>query len=180
MGKVSRVSKGKEVRPTFYVFCEGESEEVYISFIKTTHRIPIQIKSKVAKNKLNQKYVSRVLKLYQPHKKDKCFLMYDLDVPEMLNKLRAIRDSVLLVSNPCIELWYILHTCNHSYAASTHQCITQLEGICKGYKKGFICDKLKNELKTGEAKASSRAKKLTLYDNPSTSVFLLLDEINRV
>ncbi len=180
MGKGRRVSKGKEVKPTFYVFCEGESEEAYISFIKATHRIPIQIRSKVAKNKINQKYVNRVLKLYQPHRKDKCYLMYDLDVPGMLNRLKDIKGSTLLVSNPCIELWYILHTCNHNYAASTHQCITQLERICKEYKKGFISDKLKNELKTGEAKASSRAKKLTLHDNPSTSVYLLIDEINRV
>lgn len=46
MAKYTRKSKGKEIKPTFFVFCEGESEEVYISFIRSTYRVPIQITAK--------------------------------------------------------------------------------------------------------------------------------------
>jgi hypothetical protein len=183
MSKYQRQSKGKEIRPTFFVFCEGESEEAYISFIRNKYRVPIQIRSKVAKNKINQKYVTGILKPFQKQEKDKYFLLYDLDVPEMLEKLQSINDTILLVSDPCIELWYILHTCNHSGEATSAQCITQLEGICKGYRKGTICDKLKQELISGEENACKWAKKLALrnnFDNPSTSVYILIDELKKV
>jgi hypothetical protein len=180
MGKYQRHSKGKEIKPTFFMFCEGESEEAYISFIRGKYRVPIQIKSKVAKNKINQKYVNRILKPFPKHKKDKYFLLYDLDVPEMLIRLQSIKDAILLVSNPCIELWYILHICNYSAEATSPQCVAQLERICRDYRKGSICDKLRHELTTGEEGASKRAKKLTLFNNPSTSVYLLLDELKKV
>jgi len=90
MAKYQRKSKGKEIRPTFFVFCEGESEEAYISFIRRIYRVPFTIKSKVAKNSISQEYVSRILKPLQKHEKDKYFLMYDLDVREMLEKLRQL------------------------------------------------------------------------------------------
>lgn len=134
----------------------------------------------MAKNKINQQYVNRILKQFPKQKKDKHFLLYDLDVREMLGKLQAIKDTILLVSNPCIELWYVLHTCNHTAEANSAQCVAQLERICKGYKKGLICDKLKRELITGSKDACKRAKKLTLYNNPSTSIYRLIDELEKV
>lgn len=180
MVKHPRKSKGKEIKPTFFVFCEGESEEAYISFIRSKYHVPIQIKSKVAKNKINQKYVTRIVSTLPKHEKDKYFLLYDLDIPKMLEKLRSIRNTILLVSNPCIELWFILHTCNHGAEATSQQCTAQLVGICKDYKKGFICDKLRQKLTTGEEDAYRRAKKLTLSANPSTSVYKLIDELKKV
>lgn len=180
MAKHLRKSKGKEIKPTFLIFCEGESEEAYITFIRNAYQVPIQIRARVAKNKINQQYVNRILKQVPKHDKDKYFLLYDLDVPEMLEKLQSIKDAILLVSNPCIELWYILHKYNHTAEATSSQCIGQLERICKGYRKGFICDKLKHELVTGGDDAYKRAKKLTLYNNPSTSVYKLIDELRKV
>jgi len=32
-----------------------------------------------------------------------------IDAPEMLEKLHSIKKAILLLSNPCFELWYILH-----------------------------------------------------------------------
>jgi hypothetical protein len=180
MAKYPRRSKGKEIKPTFFVFCEEESEEAYISFIRSKFRVPIQIKAKVAKNKINQKYVNRILGPLPKHYKDKYFLLYDLDRPEMLEKLQCINDAILLLSNPCIELWFILHICNHTAEVNSQQILEKLERICREYKKGIICGKLRNELASGEEKAIANAKKHTLYNNPSTSVYLLLEELNKV
>ena len=177
MAKHPRRSKGKEINPTFFVFCEGESEEAYISFIRSKYRVSIQIKSKVAKNKINQQYVNRILNALPKHVKDKFFLFYDLDVPEILERLRSIKDAILLVSNPCLELWYILHTCNHNSVSSSQQIISQLDRICRGYRKGSICTRLKHELSTGEEQACRRAKLLKKYSNPSTTVYQLLEQI---
>mgnify|MGYP001267593180 FL=1 len=177
MAKRSRQSKGKEIRPTYFVFCEGESEEAYIAHIRSKYRVPIDIKTKVSKNRINQQYVNRVLRFFPTHKKDMTFLFYDLDVPEMLARLQLIDGAVLLVSNPCLELWYILHTCNHSAERTSQQIISQLDRICHGYIKGSICHRLKHKFTTGEDQACARAKKLTAFNNPSTTVYRLIDQI---
>src|SRR5664280_170393 len=180
MGKYSRRSKGKEIKPTFFVFCEGESEEAYISFLKSRYHVPIQIKYKVARNKINQKYVKRILGPIPKHEKDKYFLLYDLDIPEVVERLNAIKGTILLVSNPCIELWYILHTCNHNAETTSQQCLAQLERIYHDYRKGSICDRLRLRLTTGEEKAITRAKLLPQYRNPSTSIFLFIEELRKI
>jgi hypothetical protein len=81
MAKDQRKSRGKEINPTFFVFCEGESEEAYICYIRSKYRVPIQIKSKIAKNKINNRYVKDILRPLPKHKKDKLFLLYDIDTP---------------------------------------------------------------------------------------------------
>lgn len=162
------------------MFCEGESEEAYIGFIRRKYRIPIEIKSKISRTRISQKYVLRVLNYLPKHEKDRHFLLYDIDRPEMLEKLQSISGSILLVSNPSIELWFILHTCNHTAEATAEQILTKLERICRNYRKGFICDKLRHELNTGADSACKRARKLVLYNNPSTSVYRLIDEIKNV
>lgn len=176
MSRIQRPSR--VIRPTFFVFCEGESEEAYISYIRQKYRVPIEIKSRVARNNINSGYVNRILKQFPKHAKDKLFLLYDLDVPEMLARLQSIRNAILLVSNPCLELWYILHTCNHSAEATSEQCLAQLVRINRTYKKGHINPKLRRELDTGVELACKRAKKLELYDNPSTGVYLLIEELS--
>lgn len=180
MAKYPRKSKGKEIRPTFFVFCEGESEESYISFIRSKYRIPIKIKSKISSSGISQKYVSNFLRFQPTHEKDRNFLLYDIDRPEMLEKLQSISGSILLVSNPCIELWFILHICNHTAEATSEEMLRKLKRKCKNYKKGYICEELKDKLNTRIDDACNRAKDLCLYNNPSTSVFRLIDEIKNI
>lgn len=43
MGRQIRKSKGKTMKPNFFVFCEGESEVAYISHLRSQYRAPIQI-----------------------------------------------------------------------------------------------------------------------------------------
>jgi len=168
------------IRPTFFVFCEGESEEAYISYLRSKYRVPIEIETKVARNKINQEYVRRILKPLLKYEKDKYFLLYDLDVPDMLHKLQSIKNTILLASNPCIELWFILHTCSHNAESTSDQCVSQLERIVRTYRKGFIGDRLKHELESGEDIACTRAGRLSLYNNPSTSVYRLIEELKKV
>lgn len=41
-------SKGKKINPHFWVFCEGETEEAYIRFLRSEYRLPIEIIPKIA------------------------------------------------------------------------------------------------------------------------------------
>ncbi len=175
-----RISKGKKINPTFFVFCEGESEEAYISFLRRLFRVPIEIYVKTAGNRINQKYINNSINNHTRHPKDKIYLLYDIDVPGMLERLSGIRNSILLVSNPCFELWYILHYCNHTGEITTQACIEKFHRICKDYRKGYISPKHKERLSVEMDKAVQRAKKLTLHQNPSTSVYLIIEELGKI
>ena len=180
MANFKRKSKGKEIKPTFFVFCEGESEDAYVSHLRSCYRIPIEIASKIAGNRITQNYINNTLKHRPKHEKDKCFLLYDIDAPKMLEKLNSINNNILLASNPCFELWYILHFCNQTAYINTKDCNDKFLNVCKEYKKGEIPIKLKEKLKEHVSKAIERAKNHTLYDNPSTSVYLLIEELNNI
>lgn len=178
MGNHKRKSKGKTIRPTFFIFCEGESEDVYVSFLRAHYRVSIQIITKISRNRISQKYINKALDSLPRHTKDKLFLLYDIDAPGMLDKLQSINNAILLTSNPCFELWYILHYKNQTAAITTRQCINKITVLCLNYKKGFICDKLRAKLLKDTTRAVARARKLTLYQNPSTSIYILIDELN--
>lgn len=178
MARHNRISKGKAIKPTFFVFCEGESEDAYVSFLKSMFRVPIEICTKIAGNRITQKYISNSLKHKPTHHKDKIFLMYDLDAPRMLEKLQSIKKTILLVSNPCFELWYILHHCNQTSHITSTECVAKFERMHKDYKKGEISQTLKRKLIDKIDHAISCAKKLNLNNNPSTSIYLLIEELN--
>ena len=167
----------RKINPTFFVFCEGETEKEYINFLRSKYRIPIEIKSKVSGNRISQKYINNFLKGKLTSPKDKIFLMYDLDVAEILDKLQAIKKGNLLVSNPCIELWFLLHHQNQNANLNSSECIRKLEQFWTEYKKGDLTENTKRKLIDNKSKAISRAKKLKLFNNPSTNVFEILDAL---
>jgi hypothetical protein len=53
--------------------------------------------------------------------------MYDLDAPKMLERLQKIRSATLLVSNPCIEIWYLLHYKEQKAELNCQICNKELE-----------------------------------------------------
>ncbi len=92
-----------------------------------------------------------------------------------------IEETVLLASNPCIELWFLLHYKNKSTLIDTNECIKQLSNRNRNtYKKGIIDDKLKAKFIEKCDNACRRSKQLKLYDNPSSNVYILIEELEKV
>ncbi len=180
MAKNQRVSKGKTIKPTCFIFCEGESEDAYIGLLKRQYRVPVEITTKVAGSSISRKYIDKTLKLKSQHPKDKIFLLYDLDVPEITERLKSISGTILLASNPCFELWYILHYDNHATTFNSKECVQKFSKICENYKKGKLSPNLETKLTEGRAAAIIRAKKLTKYENPSTTAYLLIEELEAI
>ena len=122
------------------------------------------------------------MKSYQSFKKDKVFLVYDIDVVGFLDKLLTIQkviDSTLITSNPCFELWYLLHFTNQTAEISSDKCIKKLENVSKSYQKGRINLNLLNKLDEKKVDAIKRAKNLSHPDNPSTNVHIFIAELER-
>lgn len=172
--------RGRKINPTYFIFCEGETEEAYIKFLRSFFRISsIHIHSRVAGNKITASYIQNYKKDKPEHEKDKTYLMYDADLPKVIQRLKKIKNCELLLSNPCIELWFFLHYKNHKSHADCRYFIDELTKKNKGYHKGLIDQKLTARLEQKMTVASSRAKELEHSDikNPSTTIFAFIEKL---
>ena len=163
------------MKPIFFVFCEGETEMEYVRFLKSLYRAPIQVIIKKGKSNISEDVIEHSKREYVTTGKDKVFLMYDLDVDGMIEHLQKIPNTELLVSNPCIELWFILHYQEQKTAISTERCIQLMQKVSKEYKKGILSDREKKVLADNRNLATERAKCLEAYQNPSTTIYQLLE-----
>ena len=175
MGRQTRKSKGKTMKPNFFVFCEGESEVAYISHLRSQYRVPIQIIPRKSDSNISLRYIDNCKREYVATKNDKTFLMYDLDVDGMLTHLQSIPDAVLLVSNPCVELWYLLHFEKCHAELTQNACIKKLKQHLEHYSKGTLALSEKQRLSEKASEATARAKLLEIYKNPSTTIYRLIE-----
>ena len=180
MGRKRQRPRNKKVNPTFFVFCEGETEEQYVKFLRSQYRIPIEIDSKITGQKIDTGYIKRYKKDKPVHDKDKDFLLFDLDAGDILERLERIREASLLVSNPCFELWYMLHYENQTAEIRCRDCRKRLLKMNMEYRRGVINPRLKSVLQENRKDAVRRAKGLHRFNNPSTTVYLLLEALEEV
>jgi len=171
------IDKIREINPHYWVFCEGETEEALVCYFRAKFRISIEIVSKIAGNSITQRFISDYKKGKPTHKKDMDFMLYDADESTTLAKLNKI-DAKLLFSNPCIELWFLLHYKNQTGSLSTQECFRELKSRNKSYKKGSIDRALKEKLDSNVEEACRRAKKLILHENPSSNIFEFIEILN--
>jgi hypothetical protein len=144
--------------------------------LKSEYRIPsIHIHPKIRGNNITTEYIENYKQGKPTHEKDLNFLVYDLDVPEMITRLSNIKSCGLLVSNPCIELWFLLHYKNQTASTSNANCYREIEDRNKSYKKGLIDKNLKEKLKLKRKDAVKRAKALIKYENPSSTLHKLIE-----
>ncbi len=175
MGRKRQVSKEKKIKPHFWVFCEGKTEESYVCFLRSKYRIQIEIVPKIIGSNIDEKLIRRHKRGKPTHEKDIDFLMYDADVIEVLNRLIKIKSAKLLASNPSIELWFLLHYKNQTANITTDDCIKELcNRNHNNYKKGALDQKLKEKLNERCAEASKRAKQKELFNNPSSNIYELI------
>jgi hypothetical protein len=179
MSRPNRKPTGRTINPTFFVFCEGRTEELYVNYLKSKYRLPIFIDAKTAGNRITEKCINSYKRDKVIHPKDKTYLMYDLDAPKMLEKLQAISNTILLSSNPCFELWFLLLYQEQTTEISTKKCIDSLKSHHNTYKKEVLDEILRSILNSKQEKALHRAAKLAKYKNPSAR-FLLIQDLEEV
>lgn len=175
MGRKIRLSKEKQMKPNFFVFCEGKTEIAYIKFLRSLYRVPIQVIPKKGKSNISKDDIENSKRDYVTTNQDKTFLMFDLDVAGVLEHLQKVPDAELLVSNPCVELWFLLHYQEQKSKLTSKKCIQKLQRFTKDYKKGVLSEEEKNVLAANRDVAIKRAKLLEEYDNPSTTIYRLLE-----
>jgi len=76
-------------------------------------------------------------------------------------------------------LWYLLHLKEQKSRLKCDECIRELENRNGRYSKTVIDDKLREVLDTKHLKAKNRAKKLEKFTNPSSTIYKLIEELEK-
>ncbi len=178
MAKQRTASPQRTMKQVFLVFCEGETEETYLDYLKQTYRSPIRIVPKVEGGSISQRQIDSTMRELKISKTDKIlvFLMYDMDVPTINEKLNDCR-AYKLLSNPAIELWFLLHGKDKKTKISTEDAFKELlkmDDCWAGYEKAALTDTQKAFLWEHRLEATERARKLKNFGNPSSGVFNLI------
>ena len=180
MGRAVRNSRGKTMKPNFFVFCEGKTEINYVKFLRSVFRVPIQVIAKKSDSNISVDFIERSKRGFVLTRNDQTFLMFDLDVEGMMEHLQKIPQATLLVSNPCIELWFLLHFKGIDKETTSGGCLRMLKAHSPQYEKGALTELEKRILVENMAKAIERAKKLEDFKNPSSLVYRLIEAMERV
>lgn len=181
-----RKRQSKKMHPQrriFLVVCEGETEKAYVELLKRHYRLPITIKTKVSGNAINQRLVNRYLSELDLKKGDdyEVFYMYDSDVQCVIDKILSLPGTAIL-TNPCIELWYILHHQNHTREVNSDAVVKALMTIhdsWRCYTKGRLNKEQQNILIQNRHFASDRAKSLNYPYNPSSNMYRFIEQLEK-
>jgi len=185
MKKERNPRPARKMKPVFLVFCEGETEETYINFLRQKYRIPIKVIPHITGLSISPDIIKRHISAEQLDSKDilTSFLMYDLDRKEIIEKLAVCKKSISITSNPAVELWFLLHNREQYAEISTDRCIEALQKVTTewaNYQKGILSNQQKRILWDNRTIASERAKRLLNGKNPSSSVYLLIDMMEKI
>lgn len=137
-------SPSMRMRKIALVICEGETEVGYISLLKTWYKSPVRIVSHIEGTKITPSLVEKRAKELRISQWDKVhtFLMYDMDVQTINEKLLRCKAEKLL-SNPCFEMWLLLHAKDQKAPVNTEAVIKELKKsapMWKSYSKSSFTD----------------------------------------
>ena len=175
---------GLKMQPVFLIFCEGETEESYIHMLQRFYRAQIRVITQVEGQSICQNLIKqrREKIRVKPNEVIETFLMYDLDVNEVNKKLFEC-DAIPLFSNPCVELWFLLHSKDQKGALSTDEVIRELkksDAVWRSYEKGDFTITQKQVLWNNRLEAVKRAKLMKSLNNPSSGVYILIEKLEKL
>lgn len=168
-----RVNKKiKTPKRVILAICEGETEDCYVNMLRRHYRLPIIIKSKIAGNKVNSRLVKQYMReIGLPADHDVAvFYFYDMDVENLVQTLKTLPGKAIL-SNPCIELWFLLHGESQERWINSEDIVRRLKNSSSEwlqYKKGSLSLNQQYFLIANIDNAVKRAKNLKFPTNPST------------
>ena len=171
----------RSLKEAFLIICEGDTERNYVDFLRNCYHSPIRVVSKIAGQQVSQKLIKKHVDHLKMDKYDTVttFLMYDMDVEEVNQRFTQC-EATLLVSNPCVEFWFLLHNTECANPLSSEATIRELKKsntIWKQYEKGVLTFPQQSFLWQNRDKAILRAKTLQLFAHPSSSIYFLLDRL---
>ena len=184
--KIRIHTEGKKTEPGYLVkLGRIYSQEVYLD-IDTTGQVPKSLVEQACQDEDERRRQRRPV---PPYDYDEVWCVFDVDehhdIRQVINQAQQKTGVEVAVSNPCFELWLVLH--NQDQTAYIHrnkvQKLAEELGLIKGKR---IDDSSFNLLLEKYEDARRRAKELdrrhkgnlsSPWSNPSTGVWRLVDSI---
>ena len=174
--------------PRILIVCEGAvTEKEYFCYLHHAERIPIVLEIEAGGDP--KKLVERAKSLQREARDsgdpfDQVWCVFDIDDHKRIaDAKQQARDNGigLIVSNPCFDLWILLHYQDLTQHTHRHK----VQSLCRkhipGYVKSPPCDKLLQLFPEAEKRATAlnkwHASRCTDGDNPSTNVHNLVAKI---
>ena len=178
-------------KPRILVACEGKvTEPRYLEYLRHTERIPLTliIESGMTPKSLVERAVT--LKAEANRSKDpnehfdEVWCVFDVDEHPKIDGARqqAGENGIsLVVSNPCFELWLLLHFKDHTSHIDRKKAQSRCRSHMPGYNKDPPCKKLFTLYEDAMHRATALAKwheqRNTAGNNPSTNVYEIVNTI---
>lgn len=171
--------KPRKAKLIYLVICEGETEKEYVECLKRHFRLPVTIKTKVSGNSLTHRLVKQYIAELNVSGPSEymVYYVYDGDVKIITDRLKTLPGTAI-ISNPCIELWFLLHIKEHTGCCDAQQMVKLLRNAdsrWKNYSKGFLRSEQIQMLLDKYHLASERARKLDGNQNPSSNMFEFIE-----
>ncbi|WP_186763084.1 RloB family protein [Lentzea tibetensis] len=172
-----REGRDQKIRPGHVlIVCGAEATEIdYLSGFKEKHRARIKLKGKVDSPENLVMYAKRI---FSPDEFDAVWCVVDVDHFDIGAAERAAQRAgvELAVSNPCFEVWLLLHFTEHrAYVTDGKAACALVARHVPGYDKTKLDYA---QFHAGVEKAVQRAKALE-PGNPSTGVWRLVEAVLR-
>ena len=143
--QLSRRAGVRSPKKTVYVFCEGEkTEQDYLRALRRSDRVVgnvhIQVDPAAAAPK---DLVMRAIKKIQDREVDECWCIFDVEAPDAHPNIESIVRTAekhgvrIAVSNPCFELWLVLHHHDVTRYVTTKEIVRQSKEIDGRDSKGI-------------------------------------------
>ena len=132
---------------------------------------------------------SRKMKRDSLADRDSVWAMFDRDIHPRFAEAKNLAQGngiSLAISNPCFEIWGILHYQDHDAPLDRHECQRLLGDLCPGYRRSggkvfddrtAIANGYLDAVKRAERSLERRTEEGTPGGNPSTSVHLVTERI---
>ena len=164
MKRQRSIQPPRKMQNIYLIIYEGDTEGEYISFLRKQYKSSVKIKAFKEGTKISKNSVRKITDSLKLDKKDTIttFLMYDEDVESINKKLEEI-DGIKLLSNPCFEVWYLMHMTSKLGYMSSDDCNRKLKLFGEpwnNYSKGNLTDKQKVVLWDKRDTACCNARKL--------------------
>ncbi|MCD6180317.1 MAG: RloB domain-containing protein [Bacteroidales bacterium] len=175
---------------------EGETECWYLQLMQQHENLPkVDIKPELPKKrKLNE--IKSLLKKLLEDGYDEIFWLVDLDaiithnqcsdLQKIINNFKKEKEIEILINNPCLEFWYLLHFCNtgRSYSSCDkvvkeirkYEPLSNYQKSERYYKSNHdIYERLKRYQKNAMENAKRLDKQNQDLEAPKAQIYKLLE-----
>lgn len=192
----SRIDRKKrQVIPTILFVCEGtKTETLYFAALKDLYQRKINIKIP-QNNKTSPEHLVRYAEFLK--NKDYCdylYVVFDLDnnTQVKLNEAKSLAENIteIILSNPCFEIWYLLHFEKTTRPFTKQSEVeTNLKRYIPKYEKNkcifnIIGDKIDKAIENAESlELFHNENNTALYSidsRPYTAVYKIIKKINEL